>query len=244
MGFGVLVLAAGFFMSGCAATMTALRHKDLKVSAKPDETVFFKPVPPEQRIIWIETKDTTGEKIDLSKLKTLALEKGYLVVLNPEKARYWYQVNARFLGETNTPAIQEAMYAGYGGGIIGGVGGAVIGGMASNQRYGTAAGALVGGIVGQAVEFIAGELVKKVEFAIIVDVQLSERSDRPITERQTASVAQGTASHIQQDTGTYQTARVLYRNRLYATAVQVNLDLETAKPALVDKITKILAGIL
>ena len=244
IGFWCLILVAGFSLSGCAAAMTAIRYKDLKVQSKPDETIFLRPVPQAQKTVWVEVKDTSGENINLSSLHGLLSSKGYRVISDPQAAYYWYQVNVRYLGEADTPAIQEAMHAGYGGGIIGGVGGAVIGGMASNQRYGTAAGALVGGILGQAAEFIAGELVKKVEFAVIVDAQLSERSDRPITERQTVSVAQGTASRVQQDTGSYQADRILYRNRLYATAIQVNLDLETAKPALVDKITKSLAGIL
>ena len=225
-----LILAAGFFLNGCAAAMTAIRYKDLKVQSKPEETIFLRPVPQAQKTVWVEVKDTSGENINISSLHGLLSSKGYRVVSDPEAAHYWYQVNVRHLGEVNTPAIREAMHAGYGGGIIGAAGGAIIGGTASNQRYGTAAGAIVGGILGQAAEFIAGELVKKVEFAIIVDAQLSERSDRPLTERQTTSAQQGTASRVQQDTGTYQTDRVLYRNRLYATAVQVNLDLETAKP--------------
>lgn len=243
-GFWVLVLATSFFLNGCAATMTAFRYKDLKVQSKPDETIFLRPVPQAKKTVWLEVKDTSGESINLSSLHGLISSKGYRIVSDPEAANYWYQVNVRYLGEANTPAIKEAMHAGYGGGIIGGVGGGIIGGMASNQRYGTVAGALVGGILGQAAEFIAGELVKKVEFAIIVDAQLSERSDRPLTEHQTASVQQGTASRVQQDTGNYQTDRILYRNRLSATAVQVNLSLETAKPALVDKITQSLAGVL
>lgn len=244
MGLGVLILAAGFLLNGCAAAMTAMRYKDLKVDTKPEETIFLRPVPQSQKTVWLEVKDTSGKNINLSSLHGLISSKGYKIVSDPEAAHYWYQVNVRYLGEVNTPAIREAMHASYGGPLGGAIGGGVIGGMASNQRYGTLAGALVGGVLGQLGEWVAGELVKKVEFGIIVDAQLAEKSDRPLSERQTASVQQGIASRVQQDTGNYQTDRVLYRNRLSATAVQVNLDLETAKPALVDKITQSLVGVL
>ncbi len=233
-----------FLIGGCAAMSTALRHKDLSVQAKPAETVFRKPVPAAQKTVWIEQSDTSGMDVKLGDLPVLLNAKGYKVVLDPEKANIWFQTNVRYLGDASTPAIQEAMHASYGGPLTGAVTGAIAGGVFGDSPNAPIAGGFVGGLLGQAAEWIAGELVKKVVYAVIVDVQISEKSGRPVSERQTANIQQGTGSAIQQDTGTYASDRNLYRNRVSATATQVNLDLETAKSALVKRITESLAGML
>ena len=238
------VATALSFLGGCAAMSTAIRYKDLNVQARPAETVFRKPLPASQKTVWVELGDTSGMGVRLSGLPALLMEKGYTVVQDPEKANLWFQTNIRYLGDANTPAIQEAMHASYGGPIAGAITGAIIGGVTSSSPNAPFAGAGIGGILGQAAEWITGELVKKAVYAVIVDVQLSEKSARSVSERQTANLQQGTGSRIQQDTGSYNSDRILYRNRLNATATQVNLDLETAKPALIDRITKSLAGIL
>lgn len=240
MALAVLV----FLVGGCAAISTGLRYKDLNVQARPAETVFRKPVPAAQKTIWIEQSDTSGMDVKLSDLPSLFNAKGYKVVLDPEKANIWLQTNVRYLGDASTPAIQEAMHASYGGPITGAVTGAIAGGVFSDRPNAPIAGGFIGGLLGQAAEWIAGELVKKVVYTVIVDVQISEKSGRPVSERQTANIQQGTGSSIQQDTGSYASDRVLYRNRLNATATQVNLDLESAKPALVKRITESLAGML
>ncbi|OGF64442.1 hypothetical protein A2661_02780 [Candidatus Giovannonibacteria bacterium RIFCSPHIGHO2_01_FULL_45_24] len=236
--------AYALLVSGCAAMSTALRYKDLSVQARLAETVFRKPIPASQKIVWIELGDTSGMDVKLSDLAGLMNAKGYKVVSDPEEANIWLQSNVRYLGDASTPAIQEAMHASYGGPILGAGAGAIIGGLASNSPNAPFVGGFIGGAIGQAAEWIAGELVKKVVYAVIVDIQISEKTGRSVTERQTARIQQGTGSSVQQDTGAYDSDRLIYRNRLSATATQVNLDFETAKPALIRRITESIAGML
>ena len=74
--------------------------------------------------------------------------------------------------------------------------------------------------------------------------QISEKSDRPASQRQTANLEQGVGTRVQQETAHEKTNWLLYQTRMTASATQANLALEAGRPALVEKLTKSLAGIL
>lgn len=238
IGISIVALA----LSGCAAMVTALKYKDLEVGTKMSETIFLDPVSPEKRTVWIELKNTSDQEIDLSPLTNLLAAKGYRVVTDPEKVQYLLQVNVLFVGKTSQAAIDASLGAGYGGPLAGAIAGAGIGaglGDAKGAAIGAGAGALAGG----ALEMIAGALVKAVTYAVVTDFQLSERSAVTVAQQQTATLTQGAQTQVHQQVAET-TPWKRYRSRVASTATQVNLDFNDAKPVLVERLLKSLAGIL
>lgn len=108
---------------------------------------------------------------------------------------------------------------------------------------GVGVGAAVGGILGYGAELVAGALVKAVTYTVITDFQLSERSDKPIAQQQYSTLAQGTQTQVHQQVAETTEWR-RYRSRVASTATQVNLEFESAKPVLVERLMRSLARIL
>jgi hypothetical protein len=177
-------IIAGTALSGCAATVTALKYKDLEVQTKMSETIFLEPVPMEKRTVWLDVKNTSDQDIDLSSLAGLIATRGYRVVGNPDQANYWLQINILSVGKASLAAIDQCIRAGYGGPLIGMAAGAGLGAIVSNRPLAPLAGAGVGGLIGAAVETIADSLVKAVTYGVITDIQISERSVTPVSQDQ------------------------------------------------------------
>jgi hypothetical protein len=207
------------------------------------DSIFLNPAPADKKTVWVEIRDTSGESIDLSPLKGLLAARGFKLADDPNKTNYRMRVNSRYIGKTSVPAIKEAVHAGYGGPLTGAVAGGVIGGTLSDRPLAPLAGAGIGGLLGLGAEWIAGELVKKVTYGMVVDIEISEYSAAPIKERQVASVKRGGETRIEQETSGMTNWKV-YTTRIGANATQVNLDMETARPALVEKLSKSIAGMM
>lgn len=105
--------------TGCAATVTALKYKDLEVQTKMSETIFLEPVSPAERTVWIEVKNTSDQDVDLSPLAGMLQAKGWKVVQDPDAAHYRLQVNVLYVGKASQAAIDNAVYAGFGGPLFG-----------------------------------------------------------------------------------------------------------------------------
>lgn len=241
--FVIAMLFAALTFSGCAATVTALKYKDLEIQTKMSETIFLEPVPIEKRTVWVDVKDTSDQDIDLTPVAGLLAAKGYRVVANPDSAHYLLQVNVLYVGKASQAAIDQSVQVGFGGPLIGMAAGAGIGAIASNNPFGSLVGAGVGGLVGGMAEVIADSLVKAVTYCVITDLQLSERSATPVSQVQRSHLKQGTQTRVQQE-ARETTDWKRYRNRVASTATQVNLDFNNAKPALVERLMKSLAGLL
>lgn len=239
----IAALLAAVALAGCAATVTALKHKDLEVQTKMSETIFLDPVSPEKRTVWIEVKNTSDQEVDLSPLIGLVTAKGYRVVSDPESAQYVLQVNCLFIGKASQAAIDQSVGVGYGGPLVGILAGAGAGAAIGRDPLGVGVGAVVGGVLGGAAEAVAGALVKVVTYTVVTDVQISERSAMPVAQQQYGTFTQGTQTQVQQQVAETTTWKK-YRNRVASTATQVNLDLKDAKPVLVDRLLKSLAGLL
>lgn len=236
------MLAVAMALTGCAAMVTAVKYKDLEVGTKMSETIFLDPVAPEKRTVWIELKNTSDQELDLSPLNSMLAAKGYRVVTNPDAAQYLLQVNVLFVGKASQAAIDQALGAGFGGPLAGALAGAGIGAAVGDTR-GAVVGAGVGGLLGAGAEMIAGALVKVVTYSAITDFQLSERSAVAVAQQQTATLTQGAQTQVHQQVAET-TPWKRYRSRVASTATKVNLDFEEAKPVLVERLLKSLAGIL
>jgi hypothetical protein len=130
--------------TACAATVTALKYRDLEVQSKMSETVFLDPISPDQKTVWVEVKNTSDQEVDLAALTNLIAAKGYRVVSDPSQAHYLLQANVLYVGKASQAAIDQAIGAGYGGPLGGilarGVAGAGIGQSPTAVGIGAAAG--------------------------------------------------------------------------------------------------------
>jgi hypothetical protein len=235
----VVVLGLGLVLSGCAATTTALRYKDLDVQTKMTSTIFLDPVPPEKRTVFIQVRNTTDKPmLDIEpQVAGVIAGKGYEVVQDPNKAHYILQANVLQVGKTDQSALERSTLAGFGG-VAGGVAlGAVLGG----DRAGT--GAAVGGLAAGAAEAITGSLTKVVWYSMITDIQLSERVQGPVSQQFQSRLKQGTADTTTTQTTASTTDRKKYQTRIVSSARQVNLEFQEALPHLKQGLINSVSGL-
>jgi surface antigen len=232
--------SAVLLLAGCAATQTAIEHRNLETNTKLSKTIFLDPVPQAQKTIFIAVKNTSEETIDIAKPLAQSLSaQGYQVVNNPNQAHYLLQANILKVGKMSVSASQSALGGGYGSALAGAGTGVALGALTNN---GTAA--LAGGVAGGLIGLAADSLVKAVNFTMITDIQISERAGRGVKVREhfSSALANGSAS------GTYQTASrdsqyQRYRTRIVSNADKVNLSFSQARPALEQGLVKTLSGI-
>ncbi len=232
-------LAALALMVGCAATYTGIRYADLKVENKMSASIFLDPVPPAQRTVFVQVRNTTDKQFNLQPDIVGALSaKGFKVVDNPNKAHYWLQANILSVGLTDESALEKSKLAGFGGPIAGGAIGAVLGGSQAG------AGAAIGAVAGGAAELISGAMVKVNTYAVITDLQLSERGTSPTSQRFDSSLKQGTGqTRISQQSASTASMKK-YQTRIISTARKTNLEWAEAYPALRQGIAQAIAGIM
>lgn len=234
------IATAIVMLASCAATQTAIEHHNLETSTRLSKTIFLDPVSDRQKTIYIHTKNTSEQTMDINKPLARALSaKGYRVVQNPDIAHYLLQANILQVGKMSVSASQSALGGGYGSALAGAGTGAALGAL-SGQGGTMLAGGLVGGLTGLA----ADALVKDVNYTMITDVQISERAGKGIKvhEQFNSALGNGTSS------GTYQTSSresqyQRYRTRVVSNADKVNLAFDKARPALEQGLIKTLAGI-
>jgi hypothetical protein len=230
-------------VAGCAATVTALKHKDLEVQTRMSETIFLDPVAPAQRTVWLEVKSTADQPVELAALHEALSARGYRVIAEPDQAHYRLQVHVLYVGKAAPAAIDQALGGGFGGPLAGVLGGATAGAVLGGSGRAIGIGAGIGGLLGAAAETVSGALVKTVTYTVITDVQLSERATGPVAQQQTATLSQGTQTQVHQEV-TETSGWKRYRTRVAATATKVNLHFEEAQPALEQGLVRSLAGLL
>lgn len=156
-------------LSGCAAVHTSIAKKDLDVQTKMSDTIFLDPVDPDQKIIYLNVRNTSDKaNFDIAGPVARVLEgKGYTITNNPKEAHYWLQVNVLSVDKASPTAAQAALGAGYGGTIS--TGAAV--GMATGAALAGWTGAGIGGLAGAAAfgiaDTVASAAVKDVMFMAI-----------------------------------------------------------------------------
>lgn len=242
-GLNVINLSACFgaiaLLTSCAATQTALEHRNLEVNTKLSDTIFLDPVSPSQKTIFIAVKNTSEETLELGKPLAQALTAhGYRVVTNPNQAHYMIQANILKVGKMSRSASQNALGGGYGSALTGAGTGAALGAFGNSKTM--LAGGIAGGIVGLA----ADSLVKEVNYTVITDVQISERVGKGVrvNERFNSSLQNGSASSSYQTSYKHSDYQ-RYRTRAVSNANKVNLSFVQARPALEQGLVKTLAGI-
>ncbi|BEQ17127.1 complement resistance protein TraT [Desulfoferula mesophila] len=227
-------------LAGCAATYTGIRYADLKVENKMSASIFLDPVPPAQRTVYIQVRNTTDKQFDMQADVVAAVQaKGFRVVDDPNQAHYWLQANILSVGLNDQSALEKSELAGFGGPIAGAAAGAVIAGSSN-----AAAGAAIGAVAGGAAELITGAMVKVNTYAVITDLQISERSGAAISQNFNSNLQQGTGQTTVSQQSSSTAGMKKYQTRIISTARQTNLEWPEAYPALRQGIAQSIAGIM
>ena len=234
------VVAVALLLTGCAATQTAIEHRNLETTTKLSETVFLNPVTDAQKTIYVAVKNTSDQDIEVeSALKSSFTAHGYKLVSSPSSAHYLLQANILKVGKMSIAASQSALGGGFGSALAGGVTGAALGTL-TNSGAAVIGGGLAGGLIGLA----ADSMVKNVSFTMVTDVQISEKTDHgtKVHEEHRASLRQGSSSSLNQ-VSSRDSQYQRYRVRVVSNAEKVNLAFKDAVPALKTGLVKALVGI-
>ncbi len=222
-------------LTGCAATMTAIEKKDLKVATQMSATIFLDVESEQARTVYVDIRNTSGQNIDIVGPIVQALQqRGYTVTADPRSAFYLLQGNIRYVGEANPSALRQTLTAGYGGPVLG----AAIGALAGRDLLGVGVGALAG----TALELVAGTLVKDVTYTLVTDLQIAERTASAVRQSVASHLTQGMSSEVEEHSHSTRDRR-RYQTRLVATANQVNLTFAEARGPLTGALATSIAGI-
>ena len=61
--FFAIAICFVFLANGCAATRTLIEKRKLTVETKMSETIFLEPVSPEERVVYVDVKNTTDKEL-------------------------------------------------------------------------------------------------------------------------------------------------------------------------------------
>lgn len=231
-------LSMAAILCSCAATQVALEHKDLDTQTKMSETIFLDPVPNSQKTVYVQIKNTSDQKLTLTKPIIAAIQShGYKVVNNPRSAHYMLQANVLKVGKMSQSASKTALGGGFGSTLMGAGTGVAIGSLSNSNNA-----ALAGGLIGGAIGMAADSLVKDVNYAMITDIQVSERTNGPIYQKTKSNLKQGTSAQTVQQYSE-KTHYKRYRTRIVSNADKVNLKFAQARPALEQGLVQAISGI-
>jgi outer membrane lipoprotein SlyB len=242
------LLAAGLVLSGCAATQTAVAKRNLDVQTKMSDTIFLDPVPPEERTVYVDVRNTSDKPdFDIApQVKDSVAARGYRVVADPRQARYILQANVLQAGRSSETAAEAAYRGGFGSSVLGGAAGGAAGYGLGRAGIGVddTVGAIGGALLGAAISGVADAYVQDTTWTIVTDLQVSERVGPGVvvSQGEQASLPQGTSGTVSQSSSTTTDLR-RYRTRIVSTAEKVNLDWPEAAPLLVTGMTRSIGGI-
>lgn len=225
-------------VTGCSAINTAVKKRNLEVQTKMSASVFLDPVAPEQRVVFLQIRNTSDKPgLDVtSPIRNAVAGKGYRITDNPNEAHYMIQANVLQVGKTDLREAQGILSQGYGAAA----GGALVG-----AQFGDGDGQVASSLLGAAVGIVGDALVEDVLFSIITDLQISERAREGVivTEKNRAKLRQGTSGH-KSVSSTEETDWKRYQTRIMSTANKANLKFEEAQPVLIGGLTQSISGLL
>lgn len=243
--FATIIMTTGFVvLGGCAATNTALEHRNLETTTKMSETVFLDPSEKAEPSIYLSVKNTTDqsglENEVRQKIETSLTSKGYRVVKGSRNADYMLQANLLKIGKTNPDEVRLSLNGGFGSAISGAAVGATLSALTNQSNRGV----VVGGLAGGAASMVADALVKDVMYSLVTDIQISERpsADQKVQVKSHSKLKQGqsTTQTVESSGGA---KWIRYRTRVVSTAEKVNLKFAQAEPMLVQDLSQSVAGI-
>ncbi|WP_108560836.1 complement resistance protein TraT [Arcobacter caeni] len=250
---GMSLIAATVLFSGCATT-------ELQTSSTMTQSVFINPVAKSKRLIFVSSKNTSGQRINLENTILNELQaKGYSIVEDPEQATYVLMMNVLYCNkkqENNTAGGALAA-----GAVGAGVSGYNHGG--AGQMVGVGLGAaLVGGLIAKATEDTIFQMqvdivIREKANGKVYTSSASANGQASVNDSSKAGFMNGFAGNIKNtDTsgkinsnmanGTaqqYETDYIEHKTMLFAEATKMNLTLPEATPILEKQISSQIAGL-
>lgn len=238
----IFAVSATLVLSGCAATNTALKKKELDVQTKTSTAIFIDPVAPAKRTVFVDVKSGVQE-FDRGTFKKLLKDSfaindnNYRLVDDPEQAQFVLSAFVLNLEKASPSASDQALNRGYeGGGVLAG---AAIGGAARGDWKG----AVAGGVVGAGVDMISGALVKDVTYMLVCDVQIKERTKNGALVKRATDISTRVSDQGYTQQSVDETSNMKeYRTRIVTTANKANLKLEDAAPTMYSKTAAAMSG--
>jgi hypothetical protein len=229
-------------LNGCSEAGMMLTKNEVQTSTKMSDTIFLDPAETNQKIAFIDIKNTTDNpNLNITELVKNKIEaRGYKITNSPSKAHYLVQANILQAGKFTKEKANSVLKGGYGSALEGGAIGAGVGSL-----IGRGDSTLGGAIAGAAIGFAANALIKDVMYGTVVDVQIGEKAAKgvKVTEDHGSILKQGTSGgKLQYSTETTNWKR--YRTRIISVANKINLTEEEATPYLVAGISQSISGIL
>ncbi|RBQ30731.1 conjugal transfer protein TraT [Arcobacter sp. FW59] len=250
---GISVLTAVFIFSGCATT-------ELQTASKMTQSVFINPVKKELKTVFISTRNTSGQEINLESTLIQSLQsKGYKIVDDPDAATYILMTNVLYCDkkqENNTGA------GALGAGAVGaGVAGYNNGGAGSMIAAGLGA-ALIGGLIGKATEDTI--------YQMQVDIVIREKSKGPVYASTSNVAGQSSVNDSKKagfinsfggsvkdanstgklnsnmanaQTQSFEADYIEHKTLVFAEATKMNLTLQEATPILEKQISDKIIGL-
>lgn len=233
-----MIAATTMFLTGCSATYTAIKKRNLDVQTKMSDTVFLDPVKSDLRVVYLQIRNTSDkqEVVIEPQIKTALEAKGYKVTDDPDKAHYMIQANILQVGKSDKRDSETNLLSSFGSGVAG----AAIGASAMGGGNGRVATGVIGGIIGMA----ADAMVEDVYYTMITDLQISERVDsNSVTETNNSKLHQGTSGY-KTSTSSKKTSWSRYQTRIVSVANKVNLKFDAALPELKQGLVNSISGML
>lgn len=232
------ILIIGFVVGSllsCNAAQTLIKKRNLDVQTKMSSTIFLEPVANNKKSAYVNIRNTSDKELNINDAILTALKaKGYVIVQDPDKARFVLQANILQVGKSDLRSSEAALGSGFGGAIVGGL-------LASNssEHTKTTTGLLVG-----AASFIADSFVDDTFYSMITDIQVRERplSGEVITQEESLQRTQGSNEISQQISGANIKWKS-YQSRVVSTANKANLEFKEAKTKLEEGLIRSISGI-
>ena len=230
------IVAGTMLFTGCATT-------ELQTNAKMTQSIFINPVKKELRTVFLSSKNTSGQKINLENTIIAELQaKGYQVIDDPEAATYVLMVNVLYCDKKQENNA--------GGGALG-------------------AGAIGAGVAG----YNGGLIAKATEDTIYqmqVDIVIREKAKGPVYSTNSTAAGQASVSdskksgflnsfggavkdsnatgHLNSNmananTQSYESDFIEHKTMMLAEATKMRLTLAEATPILEKQISNQIAGL-
>ena len=212
-----IIVLGGMNLTGCAASRMMVRYGDLDTQTEMSESVFLELRSDLPRTVYISEASTAGRDLTIRpSLQRGLMESGYTLVETPDEATYVIQINHLRLEEIELSADQTLGDA-LGAALTAGAGAA----LAADILGASGAAGEVGLLVG-VLGFLWDANTKHIAHTLTTDVL--------VTERVPAGGAEGELRY--------------HETRIVSGASKVNLRLEDGLPAMINGLSRSLAGLL
>ena len=250
---GLSIATIAILFSGCATT-------ELQTNAKMTQSVFINPVAKNKRLIFVSSKNTSGQRINLENTILSELQlKGYTIVDDPEQATYILMMNVLYCDKKQE---NNAVGAGLATGVLG-AGVAGYNGHGAGGTIGIGLGAaLVGALIGKATEDTIYQMqvdivIREKAKGSVSTSSVTANGQSRVTDSSKAGFVNsfgGTARDVNAsgqlnsnmasaNAQNYETNYIEHKTMLFAEATKMNLTLPEATPILERQISSQIAGL-